>query len=372
MKNPFVIKVVSESVGFCNRTKEIKQLIRHAENETNVVLYSPRRYGKTSLVWQVQSRLKARKFITVFIDLFGLTSVDNIADRIARGVYTGLFEHKSLIGKASEIIKTYRPTVSITGDTSFGLSVEKTSQQLFGEDLLNETLTGVGKFLTHADRQVNIVLDEFQEIVELKNSNIEGVLRSHFQMHPVSYFFVGSRRRVLLEMFSLKRRPFFQSALEFKLDVLPHDELVAFIIDRFSAGGKGCADILADRIATMMFDHPFYTQKLCYLIYEEADLQVGASDLQSAFQELLESETFFFENCIQLLAPQQIAVLTAIAKEPTHSILSSRYMQKHDLKSIGGVQGALKKLRSLDYIEQGQDKVWNVVDPIFRYWLEVR
>ena len=73
MKNPFTIKVVSDKRYFCNRTREIDKLVRHAENETNVVLFSPRRYGKTSLVRQVQSRLASRKFITVFIDLFGLS-----------------------------------------------------------------------------------------------------------------------------------------------------------------------------------------------------------------------------------------------------------------------------------------------------------
>ncbi|WP_319526685.1 ATP-binding protein [uncultured Desulfosarcina sp.] len=372
MKNPFTLKVVTEADHFCNRVKEIDQLVRHAKNATNVVLYSPRRYGKTSLVRQVQSRLKSEKFITVFIDLFGLSSVDNIADRIAKGLYSGIYPHKPLMGKAADIIKTYRPNTSLTGDTSFGLSVEKSSQRLFGEDLLDETLTGVGHFLENTKRQVNIVLDEFQEIVELKNSNIEGILRSHIQTHPAAYFFVGSRRRVLLEMFNLKRRPFFQSALEFKLDVLPQDELVTFIVERFAVGKKTCEIPRAAEIAAITCNHPFYTQKLCYLIFEEAKSRVLKADIQRVFQGLIEGETFYFEKCVQLLAPQQIAVLKAIAKEPTRSVLSAHYMQTHSLKSVGGVQGALKKLRSLDYIEQGKDSVWKVVDPIFSLWLENR
>ena len=372
MKNPFTIKVVSEPRNFCNRTQEIENLVRHAENATNVVLFSPRRYGKTSLVRQVQSRLASQKFITVFIDLFGLSSVDNIADRIARGVYSGVYRHKSLLKKAAGIIRTYRPSMSMSEDASFSLTVEKASQRLFGEDLLEDTLTGVGNFLKDAKHQVNIVLDEFQEIVELKNPNIEGILRSHMQMHPASYFFVGSRRRVLLEMFSLKRRPFFQSAIEFKLDVLPHQELTDFIAGRFAAGKKNCSDPLADQIAEMIDDHPYYAQKLCYLVYEEAGSRVTPEAIQKAFRGLLESETFYFEKCVQILAPQQIAVLKAVAREPTSSILSTPYMQKHNLKSVGGVQGAIKKLGALDYIEANRDGVWQIVDPIFGRWLEIR
>ena len=75
------------------------------------------------------------------------------------------------------------------------MSVEKSSQKLFGEELLDETLRGVGAFLKKTNRSANIVFDEFQEIVELKNPNIEGILRTHIQAHPASYFFVGSRRR---------------------------------------------------------------------------------------------------------------------------------------------------------------------------------
>lgn len=372
MKNPFTIKVVSDESCFCTRTEEIDKLVRHANNETNVVLFSPRRYGKTSIVRQVQSRLSSQNFITVFIDLFGLSSVDNIADRIAKGIYAGVYRHKPLLNKAADIIKTYRPSMSLSGDSSFFLSVEKASQRLFGEDLLDETLKGVGNFLKAAKRPVNIILDEFQEIVELKNSNIEAILRSHIQLHPASYFFVGSRRRVLLEMFSLKRRPFFQSAIEFKLDDLPHKELAGFIVTRFAAGKKTCSASWASQIAEMVFDHPYYAQKLCYLAFEEAGSRVTQGAVRKAFQELLESETFYFEKCIQILAPQQIAVLKAVAKEPTNSILSTPYMHKYNLKSVGGVQGALKRLGALDYIEAGKDGVWQIVDPIFGRWLEKR
>ena len=369
MKNPFTLKVVSDKVYFCNRTSEIKDLMRYAQNEANVVLYSPRRYGKTSLVHQVQARLRANGFLTVFVDLFGLSSVDNIADRIARGIYAGLLSHKPLMNRAVDMIKTYKPSLSLSENSAFNLSVEKSSQRLFGEDLLDATLKEVGAFLKKTGRAVNIVFDEFQEIVELKNPNIEGILRSHIQSHPVSYVFVGSRRRVLLEMFNLKRRAFFQSAFDYELGVLPHDELVPFIGKRFEAGKKKCSATMAGRIADRVSDHPFYTQKLCYFVYEETAKTATEKNIEAAFDDLMQNETFYFEKSLQILAPQQIAVLKAVSREPTASILSTSYMQKHNLKSVGGVQGALKRLQLLDYIDKDQGKTWYVVDPIFAIWL---
>lgn len=57
---------------------------------------------------------------------------------------------------------------------------------------------------------------------------------------------------------------------------------------------------------------------------------------------------------------------------PQGTILSATYMQKHHLKSVGGVQGALKRLGALDYIAADSGGVWQIVDPIFGRWLERR
>ena len=371
MKNPFTIKVVSKEVNFCNRSDETKRLVRYAQNDTNVVMYSPRRFGKTSLMHLVQSQLKDKSFIPVFIDLFGLSSVENIADRLARGVYSGLQPHKPLFNKAIDMIRTHKPVLSFSESAFANLSVEKASQTLFGEELLDATLQGLGKFLKTTKKQVNIVLDEFQEIVELKNKNIEGIMRSHIQVQPASYFFVGSRRRVLLEIFKSKRRPFFNSAFEFKLAALPHDELTRFICTRFAAGKKSCPEALADQIAEMVSDHPYYTQKLCYMVFEEALKQVTQANVKNGFKVLLEDETSLFEQYLRPLAPQQIALLKAVAKEPTASLLSTGYIQRHNLKSVGGIQGAKRKLIDQDLIEKDARNVFSVVDPIFKIWLNI-
>jgi AAA+ ATPase superfamily predicted ATPase len=61
MANPFTIGIARKD-NFCNRQREIKDLINYAESGQNVVLYSPRRYGKSSLVFQVLSELEKKIF----------------------------------------------------------------------------------------------------------------------------------------------------------------------------------------------------------------------------------------------------------------------------------------------------------------------
>ena len=72
---------------------------------------------------------------------------------------------------------------------------------------------------------------------------------------------------------------------------------------------------------------------------------------------------------IQGLAPRQIALLRALAKEPSKSVMSMAYIKRHNLKSVGGIQAALLKLSKLDYIEKGDSNVWRIVDPILHQWL---
>ena len=96
---------------------------------------------------------------------------------------------------------------------------------------------------------------------------------------------------------------------------------------------------------------------------------VNEKDVEKAFYPLLEGEKAVFEAILQGIAPGRIALVRALAKEPSSSILSAGYMKRHDLKSVGGVQSALKKLSELDLIEKDAGGVWRVVDPIFREYL---
>jgi hypothetical protein len=97
---------------------------------------------------------------------------------------------------------------------------------------------------------------------------------------------------------------------------------------------------------------------------------VHEKDIKEALELMIDNEIFFFQAILQALAPRQIALLRALAVEPSKTILSNRYISRNDLGSIGGVQAALKKLRQLDLVEKDADSRYQLVDPIFRIWLQ--
>lgn len=369
-KNPFYFKVLPLDYPFCNRTKELSELVSYAEGKANVLIYSPRRYGKTSLIKRVQNELAKKGAITIFADFFGVSSVDDVASRLAKSVYEVTHPSDGLFKSAIKFLKSFRPVLKPDESGAVALTVEPSSSKISGMELLEETMSSIGEFISKTHSLFNIALDEFQEIVELKEaSKIEGILRSHIQKHEASYFFIGSRRHILLGIFNDKQRPFFQSAINYQINTLPHDELVSFIVELFSKGGKKCQHSSADLISKWVNQHPYYFQKLAFFVYENSGEEITEEDVKKSSNDLLESERPVFEAILQGLAPQQIALLRAVAEEPAGAIFSVNYMKSHRLGSTGGVQGAIKRLLALDLVEKDAVAAWKIVDPVFEGYL---
>jgi len=252
------------------------------------------------------------------------------------------------------------------------ITAEPTTQ-MSGLKLLEETFSLFGKFTQEHPPGFHIVLDEFQEITELRESKqIEGILRSQIQTHRnVSYFFVGSRRRILLDIFNDEKRPFYKSAINYALGPLPKKEGVTFILERFSAAGKKCSPQIASRVYDKVRGYPYYLQRLPYSMYEISGKTLKDEDYETALREVLQEEKPLFQAKLERLYPVWKQLLYALAKEPVTSPLSTTYLRRHNLHSPGSTQPALKNLIALDYIEKrDDDSRYHIVDPIFDLYLK--
>ena len=370
MGNPFMLRVLPPAAPFCNRAQELSDLESHATNKANVVVFSPRRFGKTSLVRRLQAQLTEKDIIPFYIDLFMVTSPEDVAQRIAKSVYTILHRRESLLKKGVrylKIFKTFRPVFKPSAQDGVVLSVETSSPGLSGMEMLEEVLGELGRYIEREDSGIHVVLDEFQEITELKKTPVEGILRTHIQEHPASYFFVGSRRRILLDMFNQKKRPFYQSAIMYPLQPLPQNDLIGFLTEEFAKGGKECPVKMGELIFDRTSGYPYYVQALAYYVFVESEKVVTEKAIEAAFTKLLASERYGFESLIQGLSGGQIALLRALAGDPQQKLLSTEFMARHKL-SIGGIQSAQKKLVDLDLIEN-DGSGWKLVDPVFQRWV---
>lgn len=370
MSNPFYLQEIPVDAPFCNRAEELIELQSYAEAKANVVLFSPRRYGKTSLVKRIQKGLSDKGAVTIFADFFGIASVDDVAARMAKAVFVVTHGKEPLWKSALRAVRSFRPVLKPDPEGGLSLSVEPSSAGQSGLALLEETMESLGDFIRTVDGLVHVALDEFQEIVVLREAlQIEAAMRTHIQHHQASYFFIGSRRRVILGIFNERQRPFFQSAINYPLKTLPPEELEVFIARQFTDNKKPCSQTLARTLASLAGHHPYYSQKLAFFTYELSK-RVTKESIRRGLEKLILSEKVAFEATIQGLSPHQRLLLQAIAREPTPKLLASAYIQKHRLGSVGGLQYSSRQLEKLDLIEKDDASgCWRLVDPVLSMWL---
>jgi hypothetical protein len=372
MPNPFLTKTLPPDAPFCDRETELAELLGHAEAGANVVLFSPRRCGKTSLVFRAQHQLAGRGVLPVYADLFAVDSALDAAARIARAALAALHARESLLGKGKRLLAhftSFRPVFKPAED-GFDLTVEMAQEDPLV--LLDRVLAELGEFAARTGQRFNVALDEFQEVCRLKDSaKIEGIMRGQIQkQRQVSYFFLGSRRGMLLAMFNDRKRPFFQSARFLELGPLPHAELAVFLAGLFAHEGKSCAPEVGQAIAAAVQGHPYYAQLLAGELFALAGREVGPDLLPRAVARMLDQERYGFEAVLDKYTPAQTRILRTLAEHPGE-MLSREFTERAGL-ALGTVQTGRKKLKEEDLIEESPRGVWRVVDPVFALWLRAR
>ncbi len=369
-KNPFYLKVLPNEAPFCNRVRELKELESYGYNGTSVVIYSPRREGKTSLVNRVQERLRKSGVITVKADFLSVFSVEDIAARLAKAVFSETKKHDPLYRKAVSLIRSFRPAVQtdpLTGSVSFTLlSVSGKT----GFELLEDVLESLKIFSESAGSPLNIFIDEFQEVTSLRDSaKIEALLRTYMQETSASFFFVGSRRRILSDMFNERKRPFYKMAMSYPLEKIAENDLSYWTKEQFENNGVLCETELACELVRLAHRHTFYVQKLGMLTFNLSDKAVTKESLIDAYQDLFESEkTVFEESYLKPLAPAQRNLLTALARENTKQPFAQDYIRRHSLPSAATLQSALKALLNEDLVHKEAD-IYTIVDKVFEDYL---
>lgn len=370
MRNPFTLGI-AEKADFCDRNQEMEDLLRHAKNGHNTVLFSPRRYGKSSLINMVLERLSEEGFTTIYVDLFPVTSEQDFISRFSTAVFKGIgrgADPQTVGDKLLSLFKKMIPSIDITPE-GYSLSV-KFDRTIETGLLLDDLLEGLYTYATRKRLTTCIALDEFQEITELPESKkIEGILRSHIQRHKdIAYFFVGSRRRILKDMFSNKGRPFYKSAFSYVLKEIPKEHFSSYIVNKFKDSGKICDLETALYIYDSVRGYPYYVQKLASIAWDLTEKQCNTDMAETAFRMMLPMEVSDFEGIWSGLTLVQRALLKALAQEPTISPYAREFMERHRL-SVGGTQRALNVLLSRDLIEKDEKNRYRLTDPVMDVWL---
>ena len=371
--NPFLIKGYLSPEFFCDRIEETETLLRNIRNGADTTLISPRKYGKTGLVYHLFDIIQREKMPieTLYVDIFATRSMSDFIKVMAEAVLKK-FPEKSAIGsKFLTFIKSLRPVISY--DTLTGIPQIQINYQLTAEK--EHTLGGVLEFIDSQGIEIVLAIDEFQQITEYPEKNIEALLRTHIQqMHNTRFIFCGSKRTIMTEMFLSARRPFFSSSKVMSLGKIDRETYKQFIKAHFEQGGMSIETDALEYIMDWTQGYTFYTQTLCNAIYGMQPDTIGMEEVKKACVDILEGLTDNYLQYRELVTPAQWNFLIAVAKEGiVEQPTSAQFLSKYN---IGGATSAKRMAKSLSEKELllpivGKKRTaYQIYDIFFLRWIE--
>lgn len=370
-RNPFILGHRISRPYFCDREQEEKAIISNVVNGRNVVLISPRRMGKTSLVYVAlhDSEEIDREYLTFFFDILQTNSLAEFTFLLGKAIFKKLSKQsESGLRKFLATLKSIKGTFGFdpfNGTPTFDLQLGDIKNPEF-------TLEEIFGFLERSERPVVVVIDEFQQISKYPERNVEALLRSHIQqMTNASFIFAGSERTLLQEMFISSNRPFFNSAEMMHLGPIPEDIYVDFAQRMFEERNKTLEADPLRRIFRLFNGNTFYLQRTMNGAFADchAGEACGEEEVKRSLRGMLASNEVIYREILSNVTASQKAVILALAKDKVvKSPTSGQFIKKHSLPSASSVQSALGILLKSGLVAKEEDG-YRINDPLLRIFI---
>ena len=369
MKAPFQFGSLAEKENFIDRVEDRALLKQLLMSGIHVMLISPRRWGKSSLVKAVAEELMAEhKDVRVcFIDAFSISTETEFYRTFASRVMScaasrfkkGIEEmRKFLTGAVPQLVIRDKVTEFVTFDVRF---------QPQEKDKL-EILELPEKIAAAKGLRIIVCIDEFQQLANIPQySDMEGKMRSVWQQqHHVSYCLYGSKRHMMTDIFNDSAKPFYRFGQVIWLKKIEERYWVDFIVDAFARTGKSITIELAKRICDVTKCHSWYVQQLSFFIWNATDNEVTDEIFDRALQRMIDTNAPMFQNDIEVLTASQKAMLQAV-NDGIYQFSAESSKRLYTLGNANTIVRNKRILQDKDIIEQ-QGKEFVFVDPIFQLW----
>ncbi|MBR5013778.1 MAG: ATPase [Bacteroidales bacterium] len=374
MFNPFVINGIVPDKYFCDREKETEKLVRCVYNQSNVLLTSPRRMGKTQLIRHLyQHGSISSDFHTFYVDIYSTTSLQEFILLLGKEIYT------SLVPKGRKVLDSFVNVLkSLSGSFGYDALTGLPSFDVRLGDIRSPelTLSEIFNYLETADKPCICTIDEFQQIGKYPEKNVEALLRTHIQkMNNCRFVFAGSDRHTLENMFNSPAKPFYNSVEQMYLDCIGRQVYVSFMRKCFEESGRNVPDMICEYVYDLFEGHTYYVHQTLHNVYAYNDPEVPVTEelINDTVSDIIQDKEHSFLTQLSLLNYTQKETLIAIAKEGEASeVTSAAFVRKHSLQSPSAVQNAIRNLLNLQmitYRQDGKTKVYSVSDRFLQMWI---
>ena len=373
METPFIFGKIATEKNFTDREQETDYLVSHFTSLINTIIISPRRWGKSSLVNKAAKLAMEQdsELRICHIDLFNVRNEEHFYSLLAQKVIAATSSKwEEAIGNAKKFFSRLVPKISIGTDPTNEVSIDFDWEEVKRNP--DEILDLAEKIAKEKGLKIVICVDEFQNIAEFDDPEyFQKKLRSHWQLHQhVAYCLYGSKRHMMLEVFTNSAKPFYKFGNLIFLNKIETEYLVAFFNSRFADTGKSITNEASRLIAALVDNHPYYAQQLAQLSWLRTKDECTEEIVREAHTALVEQLSLLFVTITETLTTQQLCYLKAlIAGEK--SITSTEVMHRYGISSPTSVARSKVALVKNDILDNQAGKM-SFQDPIYAYWLKTQ
>ena len=350
MENPFKFGSLVDAPYFTDRVKELEYLVQFLKSENHLILISPRRFGKSSLVKKAVVKT-GRPYL--WLNMQSVLSKEDLAAKLLKAL---LNQYK--FEKIKYYLRNFRvvPSVNMNPMTDeLTVSFQPSSDN--GMTAIEDVMAMLQKVST-PDNKLIVVFDEFQSILEI-DKNMDKQLRAIMQEQTgINYIFLGSQESMMTDIFECVKSPFYHFGMLMRLSKIPYDDFKVYLIERLSSVTNG-AEQVADEILAFTGCHPYYTQELAFAVWNNLSLGKQENVMQLSVDDIIATHDLDYERLWLNFNKTDKYVMVSVS-------MGNNPIQDRKLPTSTMTSAALR-LTKKGYIFRS-DK-YEVEDPFFQKWI---
>jgi len=372
MSTPFMFGKLATDQNFTNRKAEIIKLKQNFISGINTILISPRRWGKSSLVKKAGIEVEAeqKSIRIIYLDMFNIRTEEEFYKCLSEAVLkAGSGKLEESLSFVRKFLKQWIPRITVSPD-----AVQEMSLSLNWEEVKNkpdEILDLAESIAIEKELNLVICIDEFQNLSNFKDPlGFQKKIRSHWQQHQhVTYCLYGSKRHMMIEVFTKQSMPFYKFGELIFLPKISTENWKIFIQERFLSTHKILSEQQAERIAMHVENHPYYVQQLSQICWFRTSIELKDEDIERSMESLVMQLSLLFQNITENLTNTQVNYLKALIDQ-VRMLSSKEVIYKYHLGSSANVSRIREALINKEIIDDQVVGNPELQDPVYKYWLK--
>lgn len=372
IENPFRYGGIVQGPYFADRRAELAELAREMENLNRVFLISPRRYGKTCLLFNLMDRLRDSGFATAYLDLNAYPDLPSLASAYAYRTVEALESNSDKLMKVLSQFKRLRPRVSVGSDGSLSAGLEFSSERKEALPALLEGMHKADALAGQKKRKLVIAIDEFSDLPKYDGQSLEKAMRSEIQQHPrTGYIFSGSEETVMLAMARDRRRAFYKLGRLMELGPIEREPYRDFICTWLKEGGYDFRRESVDRIFDLAGDIPYNIQRMCHILWEKAreSYSITMESIEEIPFIIARQDSAHYEIHWHGASPLQKTLLLALGREPQGKPFSRDFQLKYAVGPSSSIKASLDSLVKKGILFRNREGTYTFSDTFMSYWI---